>query len=232
MVQLRRSVSRPHKLPEVVALSPFITGVVLAFGLILPLGAQNLFIFSQGASHRRLTGALPAVVTASLADTALIVIAVSGASLLLANEPGWQRALALAGVLFLLYMGWATWPKRAARPAPESAAAPPRDGSAAWPARRQIVFALSVSLLNPHALLDTIGVIGVTALQFPTPRDRLLFTVACIGVSWMWFAGLAAAGHLLRRTDPSGRTGVWLGRGSAVLMWLIAARLLTALLAG
>lgn len=160
VVQLRRSVSLPHKLPEVISLSPFVTGAMLVFSLILPLGVQNLFIFSQGANHRRLTGALPAVVTASLADTALIVTAVSGASLLLVNEPGWQRALALAGVLFLL------------------------------------------------------------------------FTVACIGVSWIWFAGLAAAGHLLRRTDHSGRTAVWLGRGSAVLMWLIAARLLTALLVG
>src|SRR5690606_13498208 len=159
------------------------------------------------ASHPRLTGALPAVITAALADTALIVIAVSGVSLLLANEPGWQRVLAWAGVLFLLYLGWVTWPKRGRATASDSAEAAPGGASIAWPARRQVIFALSVSLLNPHALLDTIGIIGVTALQFPAQSDRLLFTVACIGVSWIWFAGLAAAGHLLRRTDPAGRTG-------------------------
>lgn len=220
-----------------VVLSPFVTGVVLAFGLILPLGAQNLFIFSQGASHRRLAGAAPAVITAALADTLLILLAVSGISLLLANQPGWQRGLGFAGVLFLLYMGWATWPKRAAE-AIDTASATDRETAAAgakaetvWTTRRQVAFALSVSLLNPHALLDTIGVIGVAALQFPSPLDRLLFTSACIGVSWLWFAGLATAGHLLRRSDPAGRTGVWLARGSAALMWLIAGRLAWSLLA-
>jgi L-lysine exporter family protein LysE/ArgO len=167
----------------------------------------------------------------------LIVLAVSGVSLLLANQPGRQRGLGFAGVLFLLYMGWGTWPKRPAE-AISTANATDRKTAAAgaqtdtvWTARRQVAFALSVSLLNPHALLDTIGVIGVAALQFPAPADRLLFTAACIGVSWLWFAALATAGLLLRRSDPAGRTGVWLARGSAVLMWLIAARLGWSLLA-
>ncbi|HLN62256.1 MAG TPA: hypothetical protein VK464_11950 [Symbiobacteriaceae bacterium] len=40
-------------------------GLILAFGLILPLGVQNTFIFTQGALHRRWAGALPAVLTAT-----------------------------------------------------------------------------------------------------------------------------------------------------------------------
>ncbi len=58
-----------------------IYGFVLAFGLILPLGVQNIFIFSQGAAHPKLRHALPAIVTASICDTLLILLAVAGVSL-------------------------------------------------------------------------------------------------------------------------------------------------------
>ena len=32
-------------------MEPIIHGILLAFGLILPLGVQNVFIFSQGATQ-------------------------------------------------------------------------------------------------------------------------------------------------------------------------------------
>ena len=32
--------------------------------------------------------------------------------------------------------------------------------------KKQILFAASVSLLNPHAILDTIGVIGTNSIQY------------------------------------------------------------------
>lgn len=86
-----------------------IHGLLLAFGLILPLGAQNTFVLTQGALHRRWVGALPAVVTAALCDTLLITLAVSGLSLVLLTVPWIQTALQWAGVLFLVYMGWSTW---------------------------------------------------------------------------------------------------------------------------
>jgi len=56
---------------------PFIVGVVLAFGLILPLGPQNMFILSQGATQSKLRRALPAFITAGC-DTAMIIIAITG----------------------------------------------------------------------------------------------------------------------------------------------------------
>jgi L-lysine exporter family protein LysE/ArgO len=39
-----------------------------------------------------------------------------------------------------------------------------------------------VSLLNPHAILDTIGVIGTSALAYDG-RGRATFAVACLFVS-------------------------------------------------
>lgn len=67
-------------------LEAFIHGFILALGLILPLGVQNVFIFNQGALQSRYRNVLPAVITASLCDTLLISISVLGVSLLILNK--------------------------------------------------------------------------------------------------------------------------------------------------
>jgi L-lysine exporter family protein LysE/ArgO len=60
----------------------FIHGTILAFGLILPLGVQNVFIFNQGANQPTFLRAIPAVITASICDTLLILLAVLGVSII------------------------------------------------------------------------------------------------------------------------------------------------------
>ncbi|CAM5179498.1 L-lysine exporter family protein LysE/ArgO OS=Ureibacillus acetophenoni OX=614649 GN=SAMN05877842_103260 PE=3 SV=1 [Ureibacillus acetophenoni] len=86
-----------------------IHGIVLAFGLILPLGVQNVFIFNQGATHKKFSNAIPAVITAGLRDTILISIAVAGVSIIILSF-GWLHTfMYLVGFLFLLYMGFLMW---------------------------------------------------------------------------------------------------------------------------
>ena len=48
-------------------LQPLIHGLLL--GLILPLGAQNVFVFNQGANQKKISKALPVIITAGLCDT-------------------------------------------------------------------------------------------------------------------------------------------------------------------
>ncbi|MGE5674479.1 MAG: LysE/ArgO family amino acid transporter [Mycobacterium leprae] len=187
-------------------------GFILAFGLILPLGVQNMFVLTQGALHRRWTGALTAVLTASLCDTLLITAAVSGVSLMVQTVTWFKPLLGWVGLFFLAYLGWVTW-----------RAEPGTTGPAheEWPPRRQAVFAASVSLLNPHAILDTVGVIGGNSLHY-AGQERIAFALACVAVSWLWFFGLATAGHLAGHL-ASGRTlRIWLNRISALIMWALA----------
>ncbi len=141
-------------------LSAFLHGYLLAFGLILPLGPQNVFVFSQGATQPKLRRALPVVLTASLADTLLILSAVLGVSAVVLTVPWVKIVLGVIGVCFLLFIGWVTWRSEVRE---DDATKLAHD----WPVRRQIVFTLSVSLLNPHAILDTIGVIGTTRWRMP-----------------------------------------------------------------
>lgn len=190
-----------------------IHGIVLAFGLILPLGAQNVFVFQQGALQPRLYRAMPVVITAALCDTLLIILAVVGVSVVVFTIPVLQIGLYIVGFCFLVYMGWSVWNT--------SSSSGDQEKQKLMPARKQIVFACSVSLLNPHAILDTIGVIGTNSLQY-SGSEKLAFTLACIIVSWLWFIGLALLGKMLGKLDTN---GIWMNRinkASAVMIWLVA----------
>ncbi len=192
-------------------LSAFLHGYLLSFGLILPLGPQNVFVFSQGATQPRLRRALPVVLTASLADTLLILSAVLGVSAVVLTISWAKLVLGIVGAGFLLTIGWATWRSEVHEDDATKLAHQ-------WPVQRQIIFALSVSLLNPHAILDTIGVIGASSLAYTGP-ERSAFTAACLLNSWVWFFLLAVAGKLM---GSIGGVRRWLNRVSALIIWISA----------
>ena len=86
-----------------------IHGFILAIGLILPLGAQNVFIFNQGANQPKYRYVLPAIITAGLSDSLLIIIAVVGVSIIIMSLPVLQAIIYIVGLIFLMYMAWTIW---------------------------------------------------------------------------------------------------------------------------
>lgn len=184
-------------------------GVVLAFGLILPLGVQNVFVFSLGATQPKLIRALPATITAAVCDTLLILLAIFGLSVIVLQFEWLRFSLIIVGVVFLLYMGYSIW-----RTEPTS----PSEANQALPIHKQVLFALSVSFLNPHAILDIVGVIGTSALTY-VGKDQVLFTVACIAVSWIWFFSLTLAGSALKKLNESGGLMKLFNKCSALFIW-------------
>lgn len=193
------------------SLDAFLHGIILAFGLILPLGVQNVFVFSQGATQPNIFKALPASVTAAICDTMLILLAVFGLSLIVLQFEWLRITLMMVGIVFLLYMGFSIW-----RSNPSSAT-----NSEALPVKKQIIFALSVSLLNPHAILDTIGVIGTSALKY-NGTEQMIFTIACVLISWLWFFGLTLTGASFKKLDRSGKLMRLFNKGSAIFIWATA----------
>lgn len=190
----------------------FLYGLILALGLIIPLGAQNIFIFNQGASQPRFILAAPSVLTAAICDTLLILIAVLGVSLVFLTVTWLKNGMLVIGTGFLFYMGRATWKNSHKNIA---------DHTPPYSAKRQIVFAVSVSLLNPHALIDSISVIGSNALNF-SGKERIIYTLACVLVSWIWFLALSIAGHFFYRLDKSGLIIRCINKLSALIMWAVA----------
>ncbi|MBY0095607.1 LysE/ArgO family amino acid transporter [Mesobacillus maritimus] len=187
-------------------------GILLAFGLILPLGAQNIFVLNQGSSQPSFKKVIPVIITASFCDTLLILLAVMGVSIMVLAIPVFQTILFLIGFLFLLYMGWVVWNSKPASITGDNVALSPK---------KQILFAISVSLLNPHAILDTIGVIGTNSLYY-SGSAKVVFTTACIVVSWLWFLGLAIIGRVIGGLDPNGRLLVFINKVSGILIWGVA----------
>jgi len=190
----------------------FIYGVILAFGLILPLGVQNIFIFNQGAIQPKLRYAMPCVLTAFICDTILIIASVAGVSVIVLTI-GWLKTLIfITGFIFLLYMGFSTW---------NSSSQSDTSAIKALSPKRQIVFALSVSILNPHAIIDSVAVIGSNSLNF-TGNERISYTIACILVSFFWFIILSLTGHFIHRMDSSGSFIRIINKISALIIWGVA----------
>ena len=193
-----------------------IHGIILSFGLILPLGVQNVFVFNQGATQPKFLRALPVVLTASVCDTLLISLAVLGVSVVVFGVYWVKVMLILAGTLFLIYMGWVTFKSQPDPDQPQKSSLSPK---------KQIAFAVSVSLLNPHAIMDTIGVIGTSSLSY-TGVEKLAFTLACVAVSWIWFFSLAWMEKQVGRLHQSADVINMLNKVSAFIMWGTALYLL------
>ncbi|MDZ5470424.1 LysE/ArgO family amino acid transporter [Bacillus sp. 31A1R] len=194
-------------------IEPLIHGFILALGLILPLGVQNVFVFNQGVLQPRLVKALPVVITASICDTILILVSVLGVSLIMLGSFWFKTILMGGGFVFLMYMGWSTWKSK-----------PNVGGSEVaekFTFKKQIIFAASVSLLNPHAIMDTVGVIGPSSLKYDG-EEKIIFAASCILVSWLWFFCLSLVGRMSGKLDKSGRFVLILNKISAIVMWIAA----------
>lgn len=200
-----------------------IHGFILAIGLILPLGAQNVFIFNQGANQPKYRYVLPAIITAGLSaglsDSLFIIIAVVGVSIIIMSLPILQAIIYIVGLIFLMYMAWTIWHDK-----------PSTDGEAQiMSPMKQVSFALSVSLLNPHAILDTIGVIGSSAALY-SGSNKIAFTIACISVSWLWFFLLAILGKMVGSIDKTGKLLTIINKISSIIIIIVALMILQKLI--
>nr|WP_170295479.1 LysE family transporter [Chengkuizengella sediminis] len=176
----------------------------------MPLGVQNVYIFNQGAVHSSFLRTLPVIITAIICDTLLISLAVLGVSVVVLEFYWIKTILFLVGIFFLIFMGFVTWKSK-----PKALN---KQQSIAYDSKKQILFALSVSLLNPHAILDTVGVLGTSSLKYDG-IEKIVFTIVCILVSWIWFISLGIAGKIAGKMDKSGRFIIILNKFSACVMW-------------
>ncbi len=188
----------------------FIHGFCLAIGLILPLGMQNIFVFQQGIAQPCFKSVLPAVIAAAVCDTLLILLAVSGVSAVLLHFSLLRQVIWLVGLGMLVYIGWVNWTGRGA--------SMPGENPVCFSTRRQIAFAVSVSLLNPAAFLDILGVIGVSSMQYE-PEAKWCFSLAAILVSWGWFCMLAVLGGKIASVGELNRQQAKINKISALAVW-------------
>lgn len=158
----------------------YFNGLILGLSLIMALGPQNIFLIKQGARRNHAT--LSAIIC-FICDIILVYASIAGLHELLMSHPTLQVWMIWLGSAFLLYYAIKALRSAFAKKQQQT------DASANQHNRLQIIlFALGFSLLNPHAIIDTLVIIGSGSSQFPD--QELTFLAGVITASLIWFSSL------------------------------------------
>jgi L-lysine exporter family protein LysE/ArgO len=196
-------------------LPAFLKGFALSAGLIIAIGAQNMFVLRQGLKREHV---VPIVLFCAAADATLIVAGVNGLGGVLALLPGLSLALSLGGAAFLSWYGVSAL-RRAARP---SALVVERQASLTLGAA--LAGSAAFTFLNPHVYIDTVMLMGAVGAALP-PTERPLFMAGAALASLTWFSSLGLGARFL--APLFSRPAAWrvLDLGIGVMMLALAASL-------
>ncbi|MDO4230511.1 MAG: LysE family transporter [Lautropia sp.] len=191
-----------------------ITGFIISISLIVSIGAQNAFLLRQGLLRRHV---LPVVLICCLGDLLLIGTGVLGLGAVFNSNPTFTRALAVAGIVFLIYLG-----TRSIRAAFTQGTLDVDENGTAPQSRKAVIStALAVTFLNPQSLLETLVIIGSLAATF-TPEQKARFLLGAVSASFLWFFSLGYGARLLRPLFKKRIAWQLLDIGTGLLMFYIA----------
>ena len=199
------------------SLAPLAQGFGVSAALIIAIGAQNAFVLQQGLRRSYL---FVSALTCALCDAVLISLGVGGFGAVIAATPWLTRLATWGGALFLLLYGW-----RSFRSALQSNSLTVRGDLAQLSLGATVLGLLAVSLLNPHALLDTVVLIGSVGAQYPA-QQRAAFALGAMLASLTWFFSLAYGAARLAPLFQKPLAWRVLDLAVGCLMWSIAASLI------
>ena len=189
-------------------------GFGLSAGLIVAIGAQNAFVLRQGLRRQHVW--LTALICIAC-DILMFSIGGAGFGSLVAANPALTTLTAWGGAIFILVYGGLAF-RSALRP---SALEVDRNGEGMLSRQAVILTGLGVSLLNPHAWLDTVVLVGGIAGQYVV-AERVFFLAGAMLASTVWFHTLAFGAGFL--APIFARPAAWrvLDAIIGAVMWLIA----------
>lgn len=198
----------------------YFNGLLLGLSLIMSLGPQNVFLIRQGVKRKHV---ILSAFTCFFSDIILVYASVVGLQNILQKHSSIQVYLVILGALFLIYYGVSTL--RGALMGKK----PPASTETAHPSRQQIILlALGFSLLNPHAIIDSVVIIGSGSSQFP--EHQFLFLLGVITSSLLWFSSLTWTTYYFANVLAKQRVWQSIEIASGCLMVFLSAKLLLTLL--
>ncbi|MDO9525994.1 MAG: LysE/ArgO family amino acid transporter [Gemmobacter sp.] len=201
-------------------MSAAVTGFLTGVSLILAIGAQNAFVLRQGLMRAHV-GAL--VLLCAVSDALLIAAGVAGFGWVVTRAPWLPGVMAAAGAAFLVVYG-----ALRLRAAWRGDYALVLSGASAG-LTATLATGAAFTWLNPHVYLDTLGLVGAVSTQFAGP-DKWAFGVGAVTASFVFFASLGYGARLLAPIMASARAWRVLDVAIALVMWVLAAGLLTSLI--
>lgn len=177
----------------------YLNGLFLGLSLIIALGPQNVFLIKQGAQKNHAT--LSAVIC-FICDFILICSSIAGLHELLQLRPVLQIWMMVLGTLFLLFYSAKALTNAFSKQSEDAENAhPPRN-------RTQIILlALGFSILNPHAIIDSLVIIGGGSSGYPDKEH--IFLLGVLTSSFIWFSSLTFTARYF--SDVLTKANVWKG---------------------
>jgi len=196
------------------------SGFATSLSLILAIGAQNAFVLRQGLVGRHV---FALCLFCALSDAVLIGAGVAGFASVSRIFPMLPRVLTLAGAGFLLVYG-AVRLLGALR-----GGAALEAGGEGKGMRATLLAAAAFTWLNPHVYLDTLGLVGAVSTGFVQTDAKWAFWGGAVGASFLFFFSLGYGAKLLAPVMRAPRAWQLLDLTIAVVMWTLAAGLLSGL---
>ena len=155
----------------------FLEGMLLQASLIFALGPQNLFILESGLRRRF---HITVSVVCFLCDLSLIMLGVAGAATFFHQYPQIKIIFGVLGVGFLLLYGFGKI-KNCDELRMDD------EDFRRLDFRHSILKAITFSVVNPHAYLDGIVLIGGYSTKYGSLAERLTLGFGASFYSLIWF---------------------------------------------
>lgn len=178
------------------------SGLTLGFGLIISMGPQNIFLIRQGLKKEY---AFLAALVCSVCDMTLVLLSTLSISELIFIYPTAKMILVALGALFLITFGAKSIYSGLKQMKNKNEFTL---NFSTKPMSKTKVFltAISFSLLNPQAIIDTMLTIGGIVSHYPQ-EDQLVFVIGVIAASFLWFTGITSLSSSCANYLSSGR--IW-----------------------
>jgi L-lysine exporter family protein LysE/ArgO len=192
---------------------PAIKGLLLMLSAIVAIGPQNALLLRQAVRRDQ------AWLTAGIflfGDVTMVLVGSFGIGRFGGRWPLARLLLTALGALYILWFGVGVFRQMLH---PKSLAVNAASGKDSV-----VLGALAVTFLNPHAIFDTIVLVGTMALQFQGVT-KIIFMLGAILGSTTWFFGVAWAGQSL--APLLSRPDVWrvIDGAIVVIMFLMSTML-------
>lgn len=190
----------------------FLEGLLLQASLIFALGPQNLFVLESGLKrHHHLTVSF----VCFLCDLTLIMLGVAGAATFFNKFPELKIIVGAIGVGFLVLYGL----NKIRHDDHHHLEFEHKGKRSCY--RAAIISSIIFSVVNPHAYLDGIVLIGGYSSKYPDLSNRLVLGLGAASFSLIWFLMLSiGASFMVPIFQNEKRMRFIMGTAGVVLLFL------------
>lgn len=195
----------------------FIQGLIVCFGLIVSIGAQNAFLLKQGILKQHV---FAVALICFLGDVFLMTVGVLGLGELISRLPVVSLLLAILGAVFLFTYGSQSFLNIF-----KADGALTQSSENITSLKRILMVTFAVTFLNPHVYIDTVAILGAIGGKLAF-SEKIAFLFGALSCSFIWFFGIGYGAGFFAPYLAKRRTWQMLDFITGVIMFVIAASLI------